>query len=269
MSERDEGFAERLRGLIGRRTVKEIAAEWGIPATTLQSYLSRGTQPTLPGLRRLARAAGVSESWLAGGVGGAERSDRERALDAVEYGARVAAEAASRFALSETQLRSVQSGLVGAVLGGAAVHQIREPSPADEGAEAAFVFVRRLTAKASAGRGRFNDVYGDGALAFRRDWIANTLRARSDALVTISVEGDSMSPGFNDGDVVLVNRDRTDVAAGGVFVFGVEDALFMKRLQRQPRGGVLAISDNRAYEPFTLPPDARIEGQVVWRGGRV
>lgn len=78
-----------------------------------------------------------------------------------------------------------------------------------------------------------------------------------------------MAPTFDDGDVVLVNRDRTDVASGAVYVFTVGEEAFLKRLQRKPGEPLLALSDNRSYDPFPLPEDARIEGRVVWRGGRV
>lgn len=88
MEEQAAGFAKRLRGLKGDRTVKELAARWSIPATTIQSWLTRGTMPTMPQLDKVARAAGVSVQWLATGLGSMARDDLERSIDLAAIAAR-------------------------------------------------------------------------------------------------------------------------------------------------------------------------------------
>lgn len=64
-------LTQRIEQLVAGRPVKRVAAEWGVPHSTLNSYLKRGSEPTMAQLRKIAAGAGVSEQWLISGEGDA------------------------------------------------------------------------------------------------------------------------------------------------------------------------------------------------------
>jgi phage repressor protein C with HTH and peptisase S24 domain len=85
--------------------------------------------------------------------------------------------------------------------------------------------------------------------------------APTDSMKIINIKGDSMTPTFKDNDFILVDIANT-VLADGVFVFRVNDELYVKRLQRLPNK-VVALSDNSNYIPFDLPENTEIVARVV------
>jgi transcriptional regulator with XRE-family HTH domain len=64
-----ESIAQRLRALIGERSVRETAQDWGLSFSTLNNYLTRGTAPSLNVAIKIANVENVSVEWLATGVG--------------------------------------------------------------------------------------------------------------------------------------------------------------------------------------------------------
>lgn len=248
-------FEERLRYCAQRvGGIEAWAQKAGISRRSLDDYLAGKGEMRASRLFLLAGAAGVSPVWLQTGMGPVDDSDFAALLGDVQRGTTYA----ELHAENPTQAHVMQE---------TAVKWGRIPPMDPEGN---YVFVPRLDVKASAGAGRANaSPYVSGSLAFRRDWVEAALRVPATALITLSVEGDSMSPTFEDGDVALVDKTQREVGAAGVYVFTVGDDAYLKRLQRRPGGPVMAISDNGRYEPFPVPADARIEGRVVWRGGRV
>jgi hypothetical protein len=64
----DGGLAERIRSLVGRRSVARFAKDCGIGESLMRSYLS-GAMPGLDKAAAIARAGGVSLDWLATGTG--------------------------------------------------------------------------------------------------------------------------------------------------------------------------------------------------------
>lgn len=67
MVEVDGSLAERLRTLVGHRSVREFSRLTGIGNTTLQKYLD-GAVPGLDKASQIARACDVSLEWLATGA---------------------------------------------------------------------------------------------------------------------------------------------------------------------------------------------------------
>lgn len=62
-------FKDRLKKVIGSRSVREFSRECGLSDATLRSYLDGNTYPTLDRLELIAKAAGMSPLELAYGVG--------------------------------------------------------------------------------------------------------------------------------------------------------------------------------------------------------
>ena len=69
----------------------------------------------------------------------------------------------------------------------------------------------------------------------------------------VRVEGDSMTPTIAHGDYVAVEFD-SGYTSDGLYLIRIDDAVFVKRLQRK-FGGVRIISDNHQYEEMTVSPD--------------
>lgn len=65
---RKESFSRRLKSLIGERSVRAAAKEWGLSFSTLNNYITRGTEPSFVAMQAIAFAEGISLDWLAFGT---------------------------------------------------------------------------------------------------------------------------------------------------------------------------------------------------------
>lgn len=65
---------------------------------------------------------------------------------------------------------------------------------------------------------------------------------------------DSMSPAINPGDHVVINPELNNLKSDGVYCFVSSDRVYMRRMQSQLNGKVLASCDNPAYKPVELLP---------------
>lgn len=104
-----------------------------------------------------------------------------------------------------------------------------------------------------------------------REWLNKNVRhfSSTDNLCIVTGFGDSMRPMFNPGDPLLVDVGVNTVDFDAVYFFRVESEGFIKRLQRVPGQGLLAISENSAYREWTIDRsmDFEVFGRVlkVWR----
>jgi len=141
-----------------------------------------------------------------------------------------------------------------------------------------FAYIPLYDVKAATGAGAFPPEGEEvkDLLAFKRDWIINELRVSVGGLSMLFVEGDSMTPTLNPGDIMLIVKDQNmaDIQ-DGIYVVRLEGALLVKRLQRLPGNKLKVKSDNSAYEPFIidmvaakLVDDFHVIGRVVWAGRR-
>ena len=111
----------------------------------------------------------------------------------------------------------------------------------------------------------------DGEMAFRKTWIKRKGLNIND-LVVVRVEGESMGPRLQPGDIVLVDRSRTVVKDGKVYVIRNGDQLRIKRLFWRYDGELIIRSDNPdpIYRDEIVPKDVvenlYIIGEVIWAG---
>lgn len=116
-----------------------------------------------------------------------------------------------------------------------------------------FALIPGYRVQVSAGYGSFND---DGStpcrhLAFRRKWLS--YRGFSEKnLVVVWAKGDSMEPTISNNDTLLINTADTRPADGNMYVIRQDDLLWVKRIQIQPIGSWVLISDNATYPPMTI-----------------
>lgn len=66
--------------------------------------------------------------------------------------------------------------------------------------------------------------------------------------------GDSMSPTFNDGDLVLIRQQPT-VDTGQIAAVTIDGEATLKRVYQQP-DGLLLIAENAKYAPIFVPKDS-------------
>jgi len=104
-------------------------------------------------------------------------------------------------------------------------------------------------------------------LALPRTYLEQMQLVSAD-LITIEVEGDSMSPTLESGDRIMINRNDKNPASGGVFAIHDSDALVVKRVERIPATNPVRlklISDNPNHGTYDVPADeTNILGRVVW-----
>lgn len=117
----------------------------------------------------------------------------------------------------------------------------------------------------SAGTGAVNsDLPYDGA----KLWFSKSFLKRRCADVSkvfsINVRGDSMSPRFEEGGVVVVDSLNNVFEDGKVFAVHYDGQDFIKTLRWVPGGAILVESENPIYRAFEVPAEElNIIGRVI------
>lgn len=138
-------------------------------------------------------------------------------------------------------------------------------------ARSARITVPVFDVEASMGMGRAQPENETviGNLQLSEQWVRRNLNVTSPTnLAMISAYGDSMSPTFSDGDVLFIDRGVNTISLDAVYVFSLNNELFIKRVQRKMDGTVVIKSDNPLYDPHVVKNDDRdslqILGRVLW-----
>lgn len=110
-------------------------------------------------------------------------------------------------------------------------------------------------------------------LAFKADWVRNTLGVAQKDLVLISVKGDSMEPALSNEDLILVDMRKNRVEDNAIYVLQLNDTLLVKRIQHKLDGSLHVMSDNARYETEIVSAEGAVDlnvlGRVVWCGRRM
>jgi phage repressor protein C with HTH and peptisase S24 domain len=135
-----------------------------------------------------------------------------------------------------------------------------------------YVQIAELPTYAGAGGGGTGE--GDhGSLAFSRSLVEHELRASPADLLAVTIEGNSMSPDFQSGDQLLIDKRKTSLAQPGAFCLWDGDGYVVKYIERVPGAEpprVRVISANTTFSTFErLVEEVRIMGRVVWLARRV
>ena len=112
------------------------------------------------------------------------------------------------------------------------------------------------------------DVFA-GKLPLSPTWAQQHVRSGSfGALRFIHGLGDSMSPTFADGDILLVDTLQRDPGAiDGVYVMRAYDRLYIKRVRRSLSGQLEVSSDNPSVKTVDVLDGSRpldVLGRVIW-----
>jgi len=110
----------------------------------------------------------------------------------------------------------------------------------------------------------------DEMLQFSTAWIKRELNADPADLFLILVDDESMVPTLRPGDTILLDRRTAKPDREGVYILRMNGVPLVKRLQILPGEIVKVVSDNPAYETFTIrlsdinDQEFAILGRVVW-----
>lgn len=143
--------------------------------------------------------------------------------------------------------------------------EFRQPAGMED-----YAFVPLYDAQCSAGDGAWNE---HSRVLTHLSFTRYSLRKKGltpEQLSAIRIDGDSMEPVLHSGDTVLIDHTRTTIEGEGIYVLRLDDHLYAKRLQRN-FDGVVIISENKQYQPLTVPRDRLNEleviGRAVWSAG--
>ncbi|WP_439257103.1 LexA family transcriptional regulator [Lonepinella sp. BR2271] len=77
-------------------------------------------------------------------------------------------------------------------------------------------------------------------------------RHNTQGISIIQVPTDSMVPTIYPKDLVFIDTRIKTFSTDGIYVFLLNDRLYIKRLQMLPTGVIQATSDNKNYQPFEI-----------------
>lgn len=70
-------------------------------------------------------------------------------------------------------------------------------------------------------------------------------------LVCLYMSGNSMEPEIKDGDILLIDQNKTSIYAGHIYAIGIEDTVLIRRIDKIPKALVL-LSDNPRYTAYYI-----------------
>jgi len=210
-----------------------------------------------PSADRLARATGVSPSAFRKWLRGEAEPSRER-LVALAQAAGVSVGWLAGGEGPEPRLRAPNGG---------------QP-PATEGASLdrkGYVLLPKRPEAAAAGGESPDPPPAVEFMALSHGWVRATFGIAPDQLVLETAIGESMLPGIQDGDLLLIDASTKRFHGFGVYVLEVGGERLVKRVQTKLDGSVTLISDNPAYEPEHVTAakaaDIHVVGRVLWTCG--
>ncbi|MDH4216391.1 MAG: helix-turn-helix domain-containing protein [Gallionella sp.] len=219
-----------------RLTLPEMATKLNVSTTTVVNYETGKRLPDVDFLIDLAEVSGMSLIyWL---------------------GLRAEASKSAGAAKAKALLDAVNSAYGSATL------------PAEQPFVSLQLYDIRDAANVISAPGKGGGA--DDMLQFSTAWIKRKLHAAPDDLFQIIVDDESMVPTLRPGDTILLDKRATQPSREGVYIMVMNGVPLIKRLQILPGGIVKVVSDNSAYETFTIPlteingKDFTILGRVIW-----
>lgn len=122
-----------------------------------------------------------------------------------------------------------------------------------EGKDVFRVEVLDVSASAGSGHIQGSDIIDViHAIEYSNDQALTMFGGRSSSVVkVINVRGDSMSPTIEPGDLLFVDVSINEFDGDGIYTFGFDGKIYVKRLQMIP-DQLLVISDNPKYREWSI-----------------
>lgn len=100
--------------------------------------------------------------------------------------------------------------------------------------------------------------------------IVQDLPLNKEKIIPTRINGQSMLPLLNSGDIALVDTNQNQPQDGKVFAINFFNEEIIARVFRNPDGTLLLSRDNPDYPPKTVRPDeVEIIGKLVYRMGGI
>ena len=229
-----QAFVERLQTILTHwPSADRLARAMGVSSSAFRKWLKGEAEPSRERLVALARTAGVGVAWLAEGEG---------------------PEPVFQPAGGARRRQGVCDALDGPDWSG-------------------FVLLPRRPEAAAAGSVTPEAPSGSEFIALRHDWVRSVCSVEPSKVVLETAVGESMTPTIRDGNTLLIDSTDQTFRNFGIYVLEINGQRLVKRVQRKHDGSLVLISDNNAYQPDTVSPDAAndvtVVGRVVWAGGTV
>lgn len=206
-----------------------------------------------PSADRLARATGVSPSAFRKWLRGEAEPSRER-LVALAQAAGVSVGWLASGEGPEPRLRATEGS--------------SRTTTADALDRRDYVLLPRRPEAAAAGAEFPPPPTAAEFIALRHEWVRSMLGIEPDRLLTETAVGESMLPGVQDGDLMLLDATENRFRSFGIYVLEIAGERLVKRVQPKLDGSLTLISDNPAYETEHIPPaqaaDIHVVGRVLW-----
>ncbi|MDE6734830.1 MAG: XRE family transcriptional regulator [Desulfovibrio sp.] len=231
-----KNFGERLKAARkGKLTQGELSLATGISQNAICNYENGKRSPNAPRLQSICDALGISSAWLLTGEGPKDlqgKEERSRIIPLAQV--------------------SESYGFV------------------KDNDGSGMINVPLVSARLSAGQGSF-EVQGEieGYSAFSSAFLHR--KGNPASMVVMKVQGDSMQPEIMDGDAVLIDQSKKEVRLGRIYAVGFEDAIYLKRIDKEP-GKIVLKSVNPEYRPIVIEvgeqtfDSFRVIGQILWVG---
>lgn len=209
-------------------------------------------------------------------------SDKDFIMRLVAYVGAAPSEVAKRAGLAVSTITRPLNHPVNYKLSKATIDRLREAfpdfpdwAPAADLPEidphSAYVDVAVIPSYAGAGGGGSGE--GDRMVAkLPRRLIEDELRGKASDFELIDVRGDSMSPDFQNGDQILIDKRDRNPRQPGPFVLWDEDGYVVKLVERVPqrRGWYRVFSANSRYSAYEIEEaQTTILGRPVWFARRL
>ena len=228
LEEKDKSFANRLKAIIGNQSARSFAAEIGVSSSLVHAYLIGKSDPTRAVLSTILHKRNINPEWLLTGNGPMMKEEASLPVPS-----------------QETSLINKPYTITN--LEGNEITFTPSPN---------LINIPVLTMEAACGTGTFSDDSHITAMfSATREWLVRHLNRNPDHLCLIQAKGDSMTDTIKPNDMVFVDPEDAKSPTDGIWVFSIENQIFLKRLQFLPKQKLKVISDNPAYETYFLDLD--------------
>jgi transcriptional regulator with XRE-family HTH domain len=115
-----------------------------------------------------------------------------------------------------------------------------------------------------------------GNIGFSEQWVAENLKGITSIknLWAITGIGDSMSPTYEDGDILIADMGVREVVHSGIYIFNIKNVHFIKRITIMLDGKLEISSDNKNIKTSNIYDDDKslnILGRIryIWNGKKL
>lgn len=97
-------------------------------------------------------------------------------------------------------------------------------------------------------------------------WLRTNANLSSmDKLSMVTMHGDSMSPTFDDGAILLIDRGWGTIKSDAVYALAKDGSMYVKRILRRVDGSLNVLSDNPNYPPELIENPSKSGIKVLGR----